>query len=33
MPRYLEPDWLLIYAVNGDGIFFERSGSHSELFK
>ncbi len=30
---HIEPDWLLIYKIEGDEIFFERTGSHSELFK
>jgi mRNA interferase YafQ len=30
---HIEPDWLLIYKIEGDTIFFERTGSHSELFK
>lgn len=30
---HLEPDWILIYK-NGNGfIIFERTGSHSDLFK
>ena len=30
---HIEPDWLLIYKIEEDTIFFERTGSHSELFK
>jgi len=30
---HIEPDWLLIYKIEGGTIFFERTGSHSELFK
>jgi mRNA interferase YafQ len=30
---HIEPDWLLIYKIEGDTIFFERTGSPSELFK
>jgi mRNA interferase YafQ len=30
---HIEPDWLLIYKIEGETIFFERTGSHSELFK
>lgn len=30
---HIEPDWLLIYKVDSDKIIFERTGSHSELFK
>lgn len=29
---HVEPDWLLIYKIEGDYIIFERTGSHSELF-
>lgn len=29
---HLEPDWLLIYLVDGDEIIFVRTGSHSDLF-
>ncbi len=30
---HIEPDWLLIYMVQGDNLHLERTGSHSELFK
>lgn len=30
---HIEPDWLLIYKLEKDEIIFERTGSHSELFK
>lgn len=30
---HVEPDWLLIYKVSKDEIIFERTGSHSDLFK
>lgn len=30
---HIEPDWLLIYKLEGDTIFCERTGTHSELFK
>ena len=30
---HIEADWLLIYRVDPDRIFFERMGSHSDLFK
>ena len=30
---HVEPDWLLIYKVLADEIIFERTGSHSDLFK
>ena len=30
---HLEPDWLIIYCINDQEIIFERTGSHSDLFK
>ena len=30
---HIEPDWLLIYKVEGNSIYFIRTGSHSDLFK
>lgn len=30
---HIEPDWLLIYVMKTDIIIFERTGSHSDLFK
>jgi len=30
---HLEPDWLLIYKLQGDEIIFERTGKHSDLFE
>jgi mRNA interferase YafQ len=30
---HIEPDWLLIYKIESDKIIFERTGSHSDLFK
>ncbi|MGA2142418.1 MAG: type II toxin-antitoxin system YafQ family toxin [Brevinematales bacterium] len=32
---HLEPDWLIIYKIDQESgtIIFERTGSHSELFK
>jgi mRNA interferase YafQ len=30
---HVEPDWLLIYYLTDDRIVFERTGSHSDLFK
>ena len=29
---HLEPDWLLIYRVNGDVVYLERTGTHADLF-
>jgi len=30
---HIEPDWLLIYRLESESLFLERTGSHSELFK
>ncbi|HFQ80773.1 MAG TPA: type II toxin-antitoxin system YafQ family toxin [Desulfobacterales bacterium] len=30
---HIEPDWLLIYKIAEADIIFERTGSHSDLFK
>lgn len=30
---HIEPDWILIYRVDGDHLFLERTGSHSDLFR
>jgi mRNA interferase YafQ len=30
---HIAPDWLLIYKIDSGKIFFERLGSHSDLFK
>jgi len=30
---HLEPDWLLIYIRKSDSIIFERTGTHSDLFR
>ena len=29
---HIEPDWLLIYRIEGDILFFERTGTHADLF-
>lgn len=29
---HIEPDWLLIYKIEGDTLRLSRTGSHSELF-
>ena len=29
---HISPDWLLIYKIDGNDIFFTRTGSHAELF-
>jgi mRNA interferase YafQ len=30
---HIEPDWLLIYVKQRDRIIFERTGTHSDLFR
>jgi mRNA interferase YafQ len=30
---HIEPDWLLIYRLEGSMILFERTGTHTDLFK
>ena len=30
---HIEPDWLLIYRITEDVVRFERTGSHSDLFR
>ncbi len=30
---HLEPDWLLIYRLDENRIIFERTGTHSDLFR
>jgi len=30
---HIQPDWLLIYKKASDTIVFERTGTHSDLFK
>jgi mRNA interferase YafQ len=30
---HIEPDWILIYREDGDFLFLERTGSHSDLFR
>ena len=29
---HIEPDWLLIYKVDGDDLYLVRTGTHSNLF-
>jgi len=29
---HLEPDWLLIYKLDGNNIYFIRTGSHADIF-
>ncbi len=30
---HIESDWLLIYKIDGSNLIFERTGTHSDLFK
>ncbi len=30
---HIESDWLLIYKIESDRIIFERTGTHSDLFR
>jgi mRNA interferase YafQ len=30
---HIESDWLLIYKIDGNQLIFERTGTHSDLFK
>jgi len=30
---HIEPDWILVYRTEGDVLYLERSGSHSDIFK
>ncbi len=30
---HIESDWLLIYKIEKDQVIFERTGSHSELYR
>ena len=29
---HIEPDWLLIYKIHGQDLYFARTGTHSDLF-
>lgn len=29
---HIEPDWLLIYKVDGNDVYFVRTGSHADIF-
>ena len=29
---HIQPDWLLIYKIDGDVLRFERTGTHADLF-
>ena len=30
---HVEPDWVLIYTISENGVRFERTGTHEELFE
>ncbi|MBU1043707.1 MAG: type II toxin-antitoxin system YafQ family toxin [Candidatus Omnitrophica bacterium] len=30
---HVDPDWLLIYSIEGNKIYFFRTGTHSDLFQ
>lgn len=30
---HIEPDWLLIYKVDGDDLYFVRTGTHADIFR
>ncbi len=30
---HIEPDWILIYRVDGEFLFLERTGGHIDLFR
>lgn len=30
---HIEPDWLLIYEIDGNDLYLDRTGTHSDLFK
>jgi mRNA interferase YafQ len=30
---HIEPDWLLIYKIDGDELILARTGSHADLFR
>lgn len=29
---HIEPDWLLIYRIDGDDLYLARTGTHADLF-
>ncbi|MDO5484505.1 MAG: type II toxin-antitoxin system mRNA interferase toxin, RelE/StbE family [Desulfovibrionaceae bacterium] len=29
---HIEPDWLLVYSIDGNECFFARTGTHSDIF-
>jgi mRNA interferase YafQ len=30
---HIDPDWLLVYQIEGQNVRFDRTGTHSDLFK
>ena len=30
---HIQPDWLLIYEIDGNDLYLDRTGTHSDLFK
>jgi mRNA interferase YafQ len=30
---HIEPDWILIYRIEADTLYLERTGTHSDIFK
>lgn len=30
---HIEPDWLLIYLVDGEFLFLDRTGTHADIFQ
>ena len=30
---HIEPDWLLMYRIEGNNIYFTRTGTHADLFE
>lgn len=30
---HIQPDWLLIYRVEGNALYLDRTGTHSDLFR
>ena len=29
---HIEPDWILIYKIEGNTLYLDRTGTHSDLF-
>lgn len=30
---HIQPDWLLIYEIDGNDLYLDRTGTHAELFR